>query len=101
MWPATVPASVGCQGRCGTGPVLPRIREEVGVGESQASRIAWRKSSRSGNNQPNCVEVAFIGDTVLVRDSKDPDGAVLRFTRSEWDAFLGGVRNREFELPAG
>jgi len=70
------------------------------VGESRVSRIAWRKSSRSGPDQPNCVEVAFVDhDAVLVRDSKDPDGAVLTFTRGEWIAFLGGVRNREFELP--
>jgi hypothetical protein len=72
------------------------------VGESQASRIDWRKSSLSGNDQPSCVEVAFVvDDAVLVRDSKDPDGAVLTFTRGEWVAFLGGVRNGEFELPAG
>jgi hypothetical protein len=70
------------------------------VGEPDAASIAWRKSSRSGANQPNCVEVAFVDDeAVLVRDSKDPERAVLRFTRDEWVAFLGGVRNGEFELP--
>jgi Domain of unknown function (DUF397) len=44
------------------------------------------------------VEVASLpGDWVGVRDSKDPDGAVLRFSAGEWDAFLGGARNGEFD----
>ena len=46
----------------------------------------------------NCLEVASLPDGEIgVRDSKDPDGAVLRFTRDEWHAFLGGARNGEFD----
>jgi hypothetical protein len=46
----------------------------------------------------NCVEVANLpGDQIGVRDSKDAEGPVLRFTPDEWDAFLGGVRNGEFD----
>jgi hypothetical protein len=56
----------------------------------------WRKSSRSGDG--NCVEVAFDGEAILVRDSKDRDGAVLSFTRSEWAAFLAGAKDGEFAL---
>lgn len=59
--------------------------------------LSWRKSSRSGDG--NCVEVAFDGDNMHVRDSKSPDGPVLRFTRSEWTAFVGGVEAGEFNLP--
>ena len=55
----------------------------------------WIKSGRSGNGG-NCVEVALLGDGVAVRDSKDPDGPVLRFTRAEWAAFTDGVRAGEF-----
>jgi len=55
----------------------------------------WVKSSYSSNDG-NCVEVAFLGDGVAVRDSKDPDGPVLRFTRAEWAAFTDGVRAGEF-----
>lgn len=58
------------------------------------NRIDWRKSLVSGNG--NCVEVAFVGQSVLVRHSKDRGGATLTFTLSEWDAFLAGVRNGEF-----
>lgn len=61
-----------------------------------SSRV-WRKSSRSGNN--GCVEVALDADEIAVRDSKDRDGPVLRFTAQEWGAFLAGVRDGEFEPP--
>jgi len=48
----------------------------------------WVKSSFSFANG-NCVEVAGLpGDTVGIRDGRDPGGPVLRFTRAEWDAFL-------------
>ena len=58
----------------------------------------WRKSSRSGPWTDNCVEVAFVGESILVRDSKNPDGAVLVFTPSEWDAFVNGAKDGEFDL---
>jgi len=46
----------------------------------------------------NCVEVASLsGDHIGVRDSKDAEGPVLQFTPDEWNAFLGGVRNGEFD----
>jgi hypothetical protein len=59
---------------------------------------AWRKSSRSGPWTDNCVEVAFVGEAILVRDSKDPEGAVLVFTPNEWDAFVNGAKDGEFDL---
>jgi hypothetical protein len=60
------------------------------------AEVEWRKSSLSTTN--GCVEVAFVGDRVAVRDSKDRGGPVLEFTAVEWDAFLGGVRGGEFDL---
>ena len=56
----------------------------------------WVKSSLSFANG-NCVEVADLGGAVGVRNSRKPDGPVLRFTPDEWQAFLGGVRNGEFD----
>ena len=57
----------------------------------------WIKSSLSFSNG-NCVEVASLaGGEIGVRDSKDSEGPVLRFTSDEWHAFLGGVRNGEFD----
>ena len=68
------------------------------------SRAAWRKSTRSSAN--GCVEVGLVDDQIAVRDSKDREGPVLVFTAHEWEAFLGGARDGEFELrrlqqPAG
>jgi len=60
--------------------------------------MRWKKSSRSGTNGGNCVEVARVdSNTVALRDSKDPNGPVLRFTQAEWVAFLDGVAQREFD----
>jgi hypothetical protein len=57
----------------------------------------WIKSSLSSYNG-NCVEVAGLtDDTIRVRDSKHPRGAVLNFTPAEWDAFIGGVYKGEFD----
>jgi Domain of unknown function (DUF397) len=61
------------------------------------SRATWRKSSLSAAN--GCVEVAFLKDQVAVRHSKNRGGAVLIFTAHEWQAFLAGVREQEFEIP--
>jgi hypothetical protein len=58
----------------------------------------WRKSSRSGPYSDNCVEVAFVGGAIAMRDSKDPDGPVLVFTPDEWNAFVGGTKDGEFDL---
>lgn len=62
------------------------------------SRAVWRKSTRSGPNCDNCVEVAFVDGAIAVRDSKDPEGPVLIFTPAEWDAFVGGVKDGEFDI---
>jgi hypothetical protein len=62
------------------------------------SRAVWQKSSRSGPNCDNCVEVAFVDKAIAVRDSKNPTGPVLIFTGDEWDAFVGGAKDGEFDL---
>ena len=58
--------------------------------------MLWVKSSLSFSNGA-CVEVAVDQDgQVAARNSRDPGGPVLRFTRAEWDAFLGGAERGEF-----
>ncbi|MFD1546541.1 DUF397 domain-containing protein [Nonomuraea guangzhouensis] len=56
----------------------------------------WVKSSYSGGNG-DCVELATHGSLIAVRDSKNPDGPRLYFTRSEWDAFRRGLIDGEFD----
>jgi hypothetical protein len=59
----------------------------------------WHKSIRSGGNGGDCVEVAVnLPGVVAVRDTKDRDGVALVFTHAEWTAFIGGVRDGEFDL---
>jgi hypothetical protein len=58
----------------------------------------WQKSNRSGPYSDDCVEVAFVDGAVAVRDSKSPTGPILFFTHSEWDAFVGGAKDGEFDV---
>jgi hypothetical protein len=57
----------------------------------------WHKSTFSGTN--GCLEVAFVGGQVSIRDSKDRSGPVLTFSPTEWEAFLAGVRDGQFDVP--
>jgi hypothetical protein len=60
----------------------------------------WIKSSLSFSNG-NCVEVARLPHGQIgVRDSKDADGQILRFTPEEWRAFAGAARSGEFDAPS-
>jgi Domain of unknown function (DUF397) len=55
--------------------------------------VHWR---RACGTESSCVEVAFIGDEVLVRSSSLLDGPTLSFTRDEWATFVVAVKNDEF-----
>ncbi|WP_433539336.1 DUF397 domain-containing protein [Micromonospora sp. CA-249363] len=49
----------------------------------------WRKSTKSGSNGGNCVEVADnLPGVVLVRDTKDRDGGTLAFGPAQWQGFV-------------
>jgi hypothetical protein len=66
--------------------------QKAGVGDLTASNesMAWRKSSFSSAG--DCVEWLRDQSGVRVRDSKDPNGPVLKFTLSEWRAFVLGMK---------
>ncbi|WP_243789266.1 DUF397 domain-containing protein [Saccharopolyspora gloriosae] len=48
----------------------------------------WFKSSYSGPNNNSCVEARMTGVGVDIRDSKDPEGALLSFDSGAWRDFL-------------
>jgi hypothetical protein len=64
------------------------------------THLAWRKSSLSGSGGGGCVEVAAEEGSVFVRNSRHISGPVLSFHHEEWEAFVAGVRDGEFELTA-
>ncbi|MFD4908879.1 DUF397 domain-containing protein [Kitasatospora purpeofusca] len=53
-----------------------------------SSELVWFKSSYSGAEGGECVEVAEATSTVLVRDSKDKSGPRLTFSPAAWEAFV-------------
>ncbi|HTX81669.1 MAG TPA: DUF397 domain-containing protein [Streptosporangiaceae bacterium] len=68
-----------------------------GVRSSALGPVEWRKSSAS-NPSGNCVEAAALLDgSVALRNSRQPDGVALVYTRAEIAAFIAGVRNGEFD----
>ena len=53
-----------------------------------ARELDWIKSSYSGGEGGNCIEVAASPTAVHVRDSKDREGPELAFTPSAWASFV-------------
>jgi Domain of unknown function (DUF397) len=75
------------------------VKDNVGtlMSGSVMTGSTWVKSSLSFANG-NCVEVSDQPEnTIGVRNSRDREGPVLRFTSDEWQAFIGGVRKGEFD----
>jgi hypothetical protein len=71
--------------------------------KEQFSCIQWRKSSHSGSEGQECVEVAALttrhtGRMIGMRDSKNPDGPVLSFSLTEWSFFIEDVKHSTFNV---
>jgi hypothetical protein len=68
-----------------------------GMPAGQLQNVIWQKSGRSGPNG-NCVECAALADGgVAVRNSRDPQGPALVYTKAEIEAFILGVRDGDFD----
>ncbi|MFH8366192.1 DUF397 domain-containing protein [Streptomyces sp. NPDC018031] len=61
-----------------------------------STRTGWYKSSYSGGDQGECLEVARGYADVPVRDSKNPTGPELVFPAESWSAFVSAVKRGEF-----
>ena len=76
---------------------------EQRLSTAELAGVRWRVSTRSGSNGGQCVEAGPLADgsgRVAVRHSHHPEGAVVVYTRAEWDAFLVGVKDGEFDFTA-
>jgi hypothetical protein len=63
------------------------------------NRAEWRKSTRSGDNGGNCVEVARnLRGVVAVRDSKNPDGPKLVLSPVGWRNFTASAKAGDHDL---
>ncbi|WP_084262365.1 DUF397 domain-containing protein [Actinomadura formosensis] len=58
------------------------------------SKVAWRKSSYSGANGGECVEVASVPGAVAIRDSKDPSGPKLTMNHKDFQRLAATLKNR-------
>ncbi|MFD4954075.1 DUF397 domain-containing protein [Streptomyces sp. NPDC058451] len=66
-----------------------------GISASRLTEARWIKASRSdGLNE--CIEVAEVGENIALRNSRDPEGPALIFTRGELSAFADGASKGEF-----
>ena len=89
--------------RCKSGCTC-RWRNHLGEGIKfvtevrQGQQLSWRKSGRS-NASGNCVEVARLPENggVAIRNSRNPEGPALVFTADEIAAFVGGIRDGDFD----
>jgi hypothetical protein len=77
--------------------LVPYARKVLKARTREHIQASWFKSSLSAANG-DCLEVAKLSTGHIgVRDSKDINGPILRFTDREWDAFVGGVHKGEFD----
>ncbi|MFD5657634.1 DUF397 domain-containing protein [Streptomyces hirsutus] len=57
----------------------------------RSAQLNWFKSSYSGDEGGECLEVAADSTALRVRDSKERGGPRLTFTRSAWSGFVAGL----------
>jgi hypothetical protein len=57
----------------------------------------WTKSSHSDAGG-SCVEVRHRDGNIQVRDSKNPNGPLLTFSRDQWATFIDDTKRHEFDL---
>jgi hypothetical protein len=67
----------------------------------ETPEIAWHISTYSPDTSGSCVQAGPLLDgsgRVAVRHSRHPEAATIVYTRAEWDAFIGGVKDSEFDF---
>jgi hypothetical protein len=65
------------------------------MGGKIAGEPAWCTGKQCDTGA--CVEIAALGESVLIRSSADPAGPVVKLSREEWRAFVAGLKDGDFD----
>ncbi len=71
------------------------------ISHEELTGVSWHISTKSENGGINCVEAGPLADgsgRVAVRHSRRPDAEVIIYTRGEWEAFIAGAKEGEFDF---
>ena len=75
---------------------VPTMTVSHPKGDFDSSRAVWR--SAPGDSGGSRVEVAFVDELIGLRNGADPESPILVFTQAEWDAFVEGAKDGEFDV---
>jgi len=74
------------------------IREHPLKGQFDTATAEWRRTTNL-DGTPGKLEIGFADNgLVALRYAEEPDGTILIYTPEEWDAFVEGVKDGEFEI---
>jgi predicted secreted Zn-dependent protease len=66
----------------------------MAYGRGQANPV-WRTPLTC--NGGACIKVAASGQAILIADSKQPEGPILSYSHDEWQQFVAGIKNGDFD----
>jgi hypothetical protein len=65
------------------------------MGGKSSDEPTWRTAKRCEGGA--CVQIAILGESVIIRSSADPDGTCATLSRDEWREFLAGAKDGDFD----
>jgi hypothetical protein len=73
-------------------------REHPLKGEFDTATARWERTTHE-DGTPAALEIGYADNgLVALRMAEDPEGDILIYTPSEWEAFVEGVRDGEFDI---
>ena len=75
--------------------IPPGLRMRARLKPPTVQELNWHVAQKC--NGGACIQVAPHGEQIVIGDSKNPGGPILTYTRSEWHAFVDGIREGDFD----